>query len=78
MVDFGFPNLYEFANLFNKYKNNYSSSEVLKNGEFYKTPEKIDENLKKIDIYSYGMIFWELVTGTVPFDVKLSEVKNIF
>ena len=78
LADFGFTNLYEFANLFNKYKNknSYSPPEVLKSSEFYKMPEKIDENLKKIDIYSFGMILWELVTGTVPFDVKLSEIKK--
>ena len=78
LTDFGFTNLYDLANLFIKYKNknSYSPPEILKSSEFYKVPDKIDENLKKIDIYSFGMILWELITGTVPFDVKLSEIKK--
>ena len=32
--------------------------------------------MKKIDIYSYGMILWEIITNTVPFDVKLTEIKK--
>ncbi len=79
IIDFGFRNLYELANLFNKYtnKNGYSSPEILAtNGKFFKIPEIIDENLKKIDIYSYGMILWEIITNTVPFDVKLTDIKK--
>ena len=79
IVDFGFRNLYELANLFNKYtnKNGYSAPEILiTNGKFFKIPENIDDNLKKIDIYSYGMILWEILSNTVPFDVKLAEIKK--
>ena len=79
IVDFGFRNLYELANLFNKYinKNGYSAPEVLgTSGKFFKIPENTNENLEKIDIYSYGMILWEIITNTVPFDVKLSDVKK--
>ena len=79
IVDFGFRNLYELASLFNKYtnKNGYSAPEILAtNGKFFKIPENIDDNLKKIDIYSYGMILWEILSNTVPFDVKLAEIKK--
>jgi hypothetical protein len=79
IVDFGFKNLYELANLFNKYinKNGYSAPEILSStGKFFKIPENINDNLKKIDIYSFGMIIWEIITNTVPFEVKLPEIKK--
>ena len=79
IVDFGFKNLYELANLFNKYinKNGYSAPEILAtSGKFFKIPENINDNLKKIDIYSYGMILWEIITNTVPFEVKLADIKK--
>lgn len=79
IIDFGLRNLYELANLFNKYinKNGYSAPEILAaNGKFFKIPENVNDNLKKIDIYSYGMILWEVITSTVPFDIKLSEIKK--
>lgn len=79
IVDFGFKNLYELANLFNKYinKNGYSAPEILAtSGKFYKIPENVNDNMKKIDIYSFGMILWEIITNTVPFDVKLTEIKK--
>ena len=34
------------------------------------------ENNEKNDIYSFGMILWEIFTETIPFDVKLSELKK--
>ena len=79
IVDFGFKNLYELANLFNKYinKSGYSAPEILgTTGKFFKIPENINDNLKKIDVYSFGMILWEMITNTVPFEVKLSEIKK--
>ena len=79
IVDFGFKNLYELSNLFNKYinKNGYSPPEILAtSGKFFKIPENINDNLKKIDIYSYGMILWEIITKTVPFEVKLNDIKK--
>ena len=29
---------------------------------------------EKIDVYSYGMVLWELFTNTTPFDVELPQV----
>ena len=79
IVDFGFKNLYELANLFNKYinKNGYSAPEILATSiKFYKIPDNINDNLIKIDIYSFGMILWEIITNTVPFEVKLADIKK--
>ena len=80
IVDFGFRNLYELANLFNKYinKSGYSPPEVLNtSSKFFKIPENSNENLEKIDIYSYGMILWEIIENKVPFDVKLADIKKL-
>ena len=32
--------------------------------------------MKKNDIYSFGMLLWEIFTETIPFNVKLSELKK--
>ena len=34
------------------------------------------ENNEKNDIYSFGMILWEIFNEKIPFDVKLSELKK--
>lgn len=36
----------------------------------YMAPEFLDSGLcnEKIDVYSYGMVFWEILMGKVPFD----------
>ena len=77
IADYGFYNLKENASIFNKYinKNSYSSPEILLNSQkisykFY------NENEKKNDIYSFGMLLWEIFTETIPFNVKLSELKK--
>jgi hypothetical protein len=77
IADFGFYNLAENASIFNKYinKNSYSSPEMLIDTK--KICHKINsENNEKNDIYSFGMLLWEIYTETIPFDVKLSELKK--
>jgi len=77
IADYGFYNLKENASIFNKYinKNSYSSPEILLNSQ--KISHKYyNENEKKNDIYSFGMLLWEIFTETIPFNVKLSELKK--
>ena len=31
---------------------------------------------KKNDIYSFGMLLWEIFTENIPFNIKLSELKK--
>ena len=35
-----------------------------------------NENEKKKDIYSFGILLWEIFTENIPFNVKLSELKK--
>ena len=78
IADYGFYSLKENASIFNKYinKNSYSSPEMLLDSK--KICHKLNniENNEKNDIYSFGMILWEIFTETIPFDVKLSELKK--
>ena len=56
-------------------KNSYSSPEMLMDTK--KICHKLNnENNEKNDIYSFGMLLWEIYTETIPFDVKLSELKK--
>lgn len=54
----------EYSNMFFNYKyaSCWSSPEVLAN------PKKIPELTSAMDVYSYGMILWELWHNCVPFD----------
>ena len=78
IADYGFNNLKKTYNIFNKYHNlnSYSSPEMLT-----ETSGKLCGSLsnnfnEKNDIYSFGLILWELFTETIPFNVKLKDVKN--
>lgn len=78
IADYGFNNLKKTYNIFNKYHNlnSYSSPEMLTetNG---KLCGSLNNNFnEKNDIYSFGLILWELFTETIPFNVKLKDVKN--
>ena len=78
IADYGFNNLKKTYNIFNKYHNlnSYSSPEMLTetNG---KLCGSLNNNFnEKNDIYSYGLILWEIFNETIPFNVKLKDVKN--
>lgn len=59
--------LYKFANTFEDYRNAsvWSSPECLKN------LRKIADPTPEMDVYSFGMIMWELWHETIPFDGDL-------
>ena len=78
IADYGFNNLKKTYNIFNKYHNlnSYSSPEMLTetNG---KLCGSLNNNFnEKNDIYSFGLILWEIFNETIPFNVKLKDVKN--
>ena len=74
IADFGFDNLKEIASIFNKYtnKNSYSPPEILIDAQTIGRP--LGGNNESIDVYSFGMVLWEILTNTIPFNLKISEV----
>lgn len=61
--------LKRFANIFYSYRPTsvWSSPEVLA------SPKKILDPLPNMDIYSFGILMWELFHEKLPFDNNLSE-----
>ena len=59
----------EYANIFYGYKyiSVWSAPELLKN------PKKFSEIQKEADIYSFGMVIWELWHQAVPFDEEIEK-----
>ncbi len=74
IADYGFHHLKEISSLFNKYKNknSYSSPEVLR--ETQSTIVNKSTGSSKTDVYSFGILLWELYTLKIPFNVKLSNL----
>ncbi|MCQ2816615.1 MAG: protein kinase [archaeon] len=73
--DFGFDNLRDIASIFNKYsnKNGYTSPELLSDRS--KIGHKLEGNtLHNYDVYSFGMLMWEIFEEKIPFNVKLNEL----
>lgn len=77
ICDYGFLNIKKIANVFLKYKNknSYSSPEILKE------PIDITNSIKTLDFtsdsYSFGILLWEIYTGTYPFNVNISTLFNL-
>lgn len=65
--------LKKYANMFNDYRNVsvWSPPEVLKH------PKKLLEPLTQHDVYSFGVIMWEVLHEMVPFDGKLRDCTDL-
>ena len=59
----------EYGSLFYgyRYTSVWSAPEALKN------PKKIQDVNKKMDVYSFGMILWEIWHESIPFDGEIDE-----
>lgn len=76
IADFGFNYLKDISSVFIKYKNknSYSSPEILK--ETRSINYSISEEFQKSDVFSFGILLWELFTNTQPFNVSLTNLYN--
>jgi serine/threonine protein kinase len=82
IADYGFHNLKDISSVFIRYKNknSYTSPELLKNSK--SISNKMESNTKnnliyKPDVYSFGMLLWELYTCTIPFNVKIHTLIDL-
>ena len=59
----------EYGSLFYNYRYTsvWSAPEALRN------PKKIKDINKKMDVYSFGMILWEIWHESIPFDGEINE-----
>jgi serine/threonine protein kinase len=67
LADYGLKSLKKYCKLFEQYNslNSYSAPETWTN-------QKLEETVTA-DIYSFGMILWELETGNQPFTGKTKQ-----
>ena len=72
LADLDLLPLCRYANKFYDYRNAsvWSSPQILRNAK------KIEEPTPENDVYSFGMLLWELHHELVPFDDDLKECQN--
>jgi serine/threonine protein kinase len=76
IADYGFHQLKDIASVFIKYKNknSYTCPELLKdNKHIGNSGSNCDP---RYDIYSFGILLWELYTSTIPFNVKINKLYD--
>jgi serine/threonine protein kinase len=79
IADYGFQYLKDTSSIFIKYKNknSYTSPELLQDTKSISNITIFNEKFEKCDIYSFGMILWELSTEIIPFNVKLATLIDL-
>jgi len=72
--DFGLQQLKHYCKIFHSYRmyNHWSSPEICRSDHSKESPDA------SVDVYSLGVILWELETHQIPFEgVTLRELKSI-
>lgn len=64
--------LYKYANTFYDYRN----ASVWSDPQCLKNLKRLEEPTPEMDVYSFGMILWELWHEILPFDNDLRECQR--
>ncbi len=77
IADYGFKYLKDISSVFLKYKNknSYTCPELLKENKDVSNITNLGNN-QKCDIYSFGILLWEIYTCTQPFPISLTNLYN--
>lgn len=78
IADYGFHYLKDISSVFIKYKNknSYTSPELLKETKIIGNTTSNNDNFYQSDVYSFGILLWELYIVCIPFNISLSNVYN--
>lgn len=57
--------------------NSYRQASVWSSPEVLRTPKKFSEPSKPMDVYSFGMLLWEIQHEEVPFDGDLRSCTSM-